>query len=74
MLSERISSFLTTNNQYIHGPSMVAWISVRSPSFINTLIPSGGSDCNKWSCFATTRKTCGDKFSEFDTYVKKYNS
>ena len=53
--------------RYLPGPSMEACMSVKSLSFMKTLIPSGGSDCNVCSCLATCRKTCGERFSEFDT-------
>lgn len=52
------------------GPSMMAWISVRSSSLASNLIPSGGCLTSSANSFEIFLMTFGAKFSTLEVYTK----
>lgn len=53
------------------GPSIIAWISVTSASFIKTFIPSNAFVCKVCNSFTTCRMIWGLKFSTLDICCKE---
>lgn len=55
---------------YLPGPSTIAWISETSSSFGITLIPSGGVFINSANSFDIFLNTFGARFSTFEDLIK----